>query len=254
MVSRAGKSAPRLIHDLLDYDLRKSAKTGKHILIDPAPIYNGKYVDRGSNCQHKLLMKDRQMATLHPQEELNPTTICKIAAYCSICRYHFMVTVDFQDCIDGQSPCTLEDLENPLHHFRVVDSRWSKNLKDAYKSMEHEFACTAAKCPVKVEVKILPARLSTDMVSLLTNPQDIMVRGQNAIKEDPIRFAGQRPLYPIQVLGNLLTYLQDAGGEVKKQIAKRNKRLRLAFGDDCDSLLKYLGFELKLEQSPQPDV
>ncbi|QSZ31975.1 hypothetical protein DSL72_001544 [Monilinia vaccinii-corymbosi] len=91
------------------------------------------------------------------------------------------------------------------------------------------------------------------MVSLLINRQDILARGQQEIEADPTRFEGHRPLYPIQVLSNLRTYLQDAGGEPRKQIARRNKKFRLAFGDDCDSLLSYLGFELKLEQSSQPE-
>ncbi|ESZ96696.1 hypothetical protein SBOR_2955 [Sclerotinia borealis F-4128] len=250
------KTAPRLVNDLLDYDLRRSTKTGKHILIDPAPIHNdahfGERTDP-SGCRHELYRKDLQTASLHPHEDPDPTTICKIAAFCFKCRYHFLITVDYRDWKDGQTPCNSRDPENPLHHFRVVDSRWLQNSNGVCNFVEHRFACTAATCPVKVEVKISPPRLFMSMVSLLTDLQNILGRGQKEIEADPKRFEGHRPLYPIQVLGNLRTYLQDAGGETRKQIARRNKKFRLAFGDDCDSLLKYLGFELKLEPSSQPE-
>ncbi|KAB8293208.1 hypothetical protein EYC80_007548 [Monilinia laxa] len=248
-----GKSAPRLLNDLLDYDLRTSAKTGRHILIDPAPIFNGTYVDQGSYCRHHLCIKDSQTSNLRPHEEPDRTTIYKTAAYCSQCRYHFLITVDFRDWEDGQTLCNFKDPENPLHHFRVLDSKLSKDSKDAYKLVVHQFACTSVTCPVKVEIKVQSPRLSTSMVSLLINRQDILVRGQKEIESDPTRFEGHRPLYPIQVLSNLRTYLQDAGGETRKQIARRNKKFRLAFGNDCDSLLSYLGFELKLGQSSQSE-
>lgn len=265
MFIHSGKSAPRLLNDLLDYDLRTSAKTGKHILIDPAPIFNGTYVDRGSYCRHYLCTKESQTSTppphekpdtstLPPHQEPDRTTIYKKAAYCSQCRCHFVITVDFRDWKDGQTPCNFNDPENPLHHFRVLDSKLSKDSKDAYKLVVHQFACTSATCPVKVEIKIQPPRLSTSMVSLLINRQDILVRGQKEIESDPTRFEGHRPLYPIQVLSNLRTYLHDAGGQTKKQIARRNKKFRLAFGNDCDSLLSYLGFELKLGESSQSEV
>lgn len=250
-----GKTAPRLVNDLLDYDLRRSAKTGRHILVDPAPIFNESHVDQrllASNCHHELYEKDSQTAPLRPHERPDPTTICKIAAYCSKCRYHFLITVDFRDWKDGQTPCNYMDLENPLHHFRVVDSISSQDSKNTYKFVVHQFACTATTCPVKVEVKILPPRLSASMIALLINPQDTLARGQKVIEEDPARFPGHRPLYPFQVLGNLRKYLQDAGSENRRDIAARNKRFRLAFGDDCDVLLSYLGFKLELRPSSNP--
>lgn len=255
-----GKTAPRLIADLLDYDVRKSAKTGNHILIDPAPIHEEPGDNQRLNnlrCHHQLYKKESQSATLNPNQEPDPTIICKIAAYCSKCRYHFQITVNFQDWKDGQTPCNTKDPENPLHHFRVVDSKYTKGQEDSkevYTLVEHQFACTAATCPVKVQVKIVPPRLSADKIPILTNRQDTQARGQREIEAEPERFEGHRPLYPLQVLSNLRSYLRDAARGTGKPIAARNKRFRLAFGDDCDNLLNDLGFNLKLEQSSDPEV
>ncbi|KAF7920098.1 hypothetical protein EAE99_008219 [Botrytis elliptica] len=250
-----GKTAPRLVEDLLDYDLRKSAKSGKHTLIEPAPIYNESNVDprlHANNCRHLLFRKDSQTDALRPHEEADPTTIRKIAAYCSLCRYHFRITVDFRGWKDGQTPCSPKDLENPLHHFRVVETRSSQNSKKIFEFAAHEFACTAATCPVKIFIKITPPRLSAAMIAPLINVQDTLSRGQRIIEKEPLRFTGHRPIYPFQVLSNLCQYLRDAGGADRKAIAARNKRFRLAFGDDCDALLGYLGFKSELRASSNP--
>lgn len=255
--ANVGKTAPRLVEDLLDYDLRKSAKSGKHTLVEPAPIYNESNIDprlHASNCRHQLYRKDSQSDTLRPHEGVDPTTFRKIAAYCSICRYHFRISVDFRGWKDGQTPCSPKDFENPLHHFRVVETRSSQNSKKAFEFVAHDFACTAATCPVKVIVKITPPRLSATMIAPLINVQATLDRGQRIIEKEPLRFTGHRPIYPFQVLSNLCQYLRDAGGSDRKAIAARNKRFRLAFGDDCDTLLGYLGFKSELRASSNPQV
>jgi hypothetical protein len=50
----------------------------------------------------------------------------------------------------------------------------------------------------------------------------------------------------------LKQYLSDAlAGQAKKRVATRNKKFLLAFADDCNEILEYLGFVL--EQGERTD-
>ncbi len=94
---------------------------------------------------------------------------------------------------------------------------------------------------------ISPPRLDKGHVALLTDAKRTYARGVKVMKEDadPNRFVGSSPAEPCEVLHVLRTYLHNALHQThSRKIAARNKRFRLAFGDDCDELLEYIGFNM----------
>jgi ubiquitin carboxyl-terminal hydrolase 25/28 len=264
----SGKTAPRLINDLLDYDPSRPKQNGRNLLTGDAPQYRGKNLLRKGyqDCHHTLMKKvERTIAPVWKDEQPDGSTKYVLATYCSICLYHFDITVDFRRGNDGQAPCNLSDNENPLHHLRLVDSTNSEEYEQRHGSSKyntlteaHRWVCSGATCPVVVSIKISPPRLAKELLSPVTNPKKVNARGRRVIQEEPDRFVGLMPIGPQQALTNLRTYLRDAK-EVQdpdklKKIAKRNKRLLLGFADECDSLFKYLDFTVVEEHGSDPDV
>lgn len=264
----SGKTAPRLINDLLDYDPSRLKQNGRNLLADDAPQYRGKKLLRMGyqDCHHTLMKKvERTNAPVSKDEQPDGTTKYVVATYCSSCRYHFDITVDFRRGQGLQSPCTLSDNENPLHHLRLRDSTnreeyEERNGVSKYRTITeaHRWECSGTTCPVIVSIKISPPRLGKKLLAPVTDPKLVNARGRRVIQEEPERFVGHTPINPWQALTNLRTYLKDAKeaqdpGKLKK-IAKRNKRLLLGFADECDSLFEYLDFKVVEEHGSDPDV
>jgi ubiquitin carboxyl-terminal hydrolase 25 len=264
----AGKTAPRLINDLLDHDPRYSKK-GRNLLVDPAPRFKGIALPprKGKyDCHHSLMKKEHQTnAPRSNDEQPDDSTEYKVAAYCSTCLYHFDVTANFWKRKTRKTPCNLADEHNPLHHLRVMESRTSREYREMqglnkYDQLTeaHRFVCSAADCPLVVDIKISPPRLSQTMLSYILDISKLDVRGRREIKNDPDRYQGMSPSKPLQALGYLRQYLMDAKGaksrtELKK-IARRNKKYMLTFADECNELFQYLDFVPVEETSPEPDV
>jgi ubiquitin carboxyl-terminal hydrolase 25/28 len=73
----------------------------------------------------------------------------------------------------------------------------------------------------------------------------LYTRGKRTIDDNPERYHDSRPQLPAEVLGVLRTYLSHAlqkRPDEKRRIAVRNRRFLLAFSDECNDLLEYLGF------------
>jgi ubiquitin carboxyl-terminal hydrolase 25/28 len=254
----AGKTAPRLITDLLDYDPRYRLRNGKNLLADPAPQFHGDpFMRKGPNdCRHSLIRKENQTsAPTSPDEQPDRDTKYVVASFCARCRYHFDITVDFRHRGgDVPVPCKLSDMENPMHHLHLVETSGqlagpitSKPQELPYE--EYRFVCSGSHCPVSVEIRITPPRLSKKLLALFLDVNLLQARGEKVISQDPNRYQGLVPLKPIQVLANIRTFLTDAKAqslktdEPPKRLAKRNKKYVLAFENECDALFLYLGFK-----------
>ncbi|KAE8449971.1 hypothetical protein EG329_007110 [Mollisiaceae sp. DMI_Dod_QoI] len=263
-----GKTAPRLINDLLDYDPRFHLKGAGNILADPAPRFKGQQIFRKDHtraCRHSLCKKGSQTnAPTSNDEQPDETTQYVVSAYCSQCRYHFKIAVDLWHQKDGQSPCHLSDKENPLHHFRLVESIDGKQHKEKHGQNKydvlteaHRFVCTGSRCPAVVEIRISPPRLSKNVLSPIMDPATVFSRGQREIQKEPERYAGQLPVSPATALGYLRQYLTDAQStrdpKEMKKIARRNKKYMLAFADECDALFSYLDFTPVEEPAVEPE-
>lgn len=246
-----GKSAPRLVSDLLDHDPRFSGRNGRNLLTDPAPIFRGIQILRKGphECRHILMSKAAQSSPpASDDEKPDLETKYVVAAFCSNCRYHFVITVDFTQGRRGQVPCKLSDGENPMHHLRLAASK--KHAAEGKYSLEAEsyrFVCSGASCPVTLDIVVSPPRLPPILFSSILDATELEARGRRVIAGEPERYVGLDPLTPMQVFSNMRQYLTDAKtapaqGEPRR-IARRNKKYFLAFADECDDLFKYLDFK-----------
>jgi ubiquitin carboxyl-terminal hydrolase 25/28 len=218
------------------------------------------------DCRHSLMEKvEQSKAPVSNDEQPDGSTKYVVASYCAQCRYHFTITVDFSQRREGQSPCRLSDEANPMHHLRLAESMDSteyaeKHGMTKYDSLTevHSFVCSGVNCPVVLEIKVFPPRLTRSLLLMVTDPAKMNGRGRRVIKEDPERYAGMGPLVPVQVLLNLRQYLLDAKATTDptqiKKIAKRNKKFVLGFADECDQLFEYLDFIPVQEESSDPGV
>lgn len=262
-----GKTGPRWLEDLLDYDSSRPRPDGKNLLTDPAPIYKSHKIyplrTLPKDCHHLLWRKEGQ--TSIPPFDKQPSTFtkCLSASFCSKCLHHFDVVVDYTKQPGKSVPCKA-GTSYPLHHFQYVGSevrteeelQMDKNKYDNYKE-EHTFACSAFICPAVLTVRISPPRLNKSQSALLVDPRKIYGRGAKIIDENPDRYGDSRPSLPCEVLAVIRTYLTHAltnGPGESKRIAARNKRFLLAFGYECHDLLEYLGFTYQLERIMNGDV
>ncbi|KFY29587.1 hypothetical protein V494_08632 [Pseudogymnoascus sp. VKM F-4513 (FW-928)] len=262
-----GKTSPRLLEDLLDYDSSRPRVNSVNLLTDPAPVYNSNkaYPPRThpKDCHHFLCRKDWQ--TSIPPFDQKPTTQtqCLSASYCSFCLHHFDVVVDYTQQPGKNIPCQA-GTAHPLHHFQYAGSEFRtqeelarpENKYDNYKE-QHAFTCSAFSCPATVTIRISPPRLNRTQSALLLDPRKVYARGAKIIEEDPDRYGESRPSLPCEVLAVIRTYLTHAltnGPGESKRIAARNKRFLLAFGYECKELLEYLGFTYEQERVMNGDV
>jgi ubiquitin carboxyl-terminal hydrolase 25/28 len=266
MVPLTGKTAPRLINDLLDYDPTQG-RNGRNLLAGPAPQYRGMPLPPRKGplaCRHTLMKKEsRTVAPVSKDEP--PSGEYVVSSYCSLCRCHFTIMVSYLQSMGGQVPCHLSDAANPLHHLQLWESEYSKEHveKHGYNKYDtvieaHRFACSAPNCPVIVDIKIAPPRLIPQMLSLFMDARKLKARGEREIMKEPERYQGLAPVQPLQVLSFLRTYLSDAKTHsatgAEKRIAKRNKKYMLSFADECDTLFEYLDFSLQKGEAPDVSV
>lgn len=264
-----GKTAPRLIEDLLDYDPRYRASNpqgDRSILADPAPRFRGQDIQRKGplDCHHILMRKDRQTNAPDASQHIKGTETFKVATYCITCKQHFTIICDYQN---STRHCDLQDEHNPLHHFITTnvenqqqhEARNQSRSKLENVSERYQFQCSADLCNLQVEIRIGPPRLTPVIFSTLLDPVKVAARGQRIIEGDPERYVGLSPVRPLQALGYLWTYIRNAKAssdlvQTPKRIAVRNKKFLLAFGDDSGEMFDYLGFTLIEEISTKDDV
>lgn len=252
--SSLGKTAPRLVQDLLSYDPRRSLPSGWNILTDPAPQFHRDVllpalVAKGS-CRHKYMTKLDQSQLPTPDRNPERSTSYKVASFCHECRCHLLLIVEFQNG-NGERPCP--NSQYPLHHFihhpqsssrrrSSVDGRKSDRWVD-----QQRFECSSPCCPAVLTIRISPPRITAEWETLLTDEKLVRERAEAVMKLAPDRFEGIAPPLPINVLLNLRSYLNNAlrNPEVKK-IASLNKKFVTCFGDfgqPCRDLLEYLEFK-----------
>ncbi|KAF4637933.1 hypothetical protein G7Y89_g166 [Cudoniella acicularis] len=263
-----GKTAPRLINDLLDYDPKyREQRGGKNILADVAQRFRTVATPRKrpTDCRHALMkIVPNTVAPVSDDEQPNGDTKYVVSTFCQRCRYHFDITVDFTRWKDHQTPCKLSDPENPMHHLQLVESIYTKDQPDRLQASKynptlelHLFSCSRKTCPVQVDIKISAPRLIRSMLGPIMDNTKLHARGAKEIQKDPQRYTGLQPVTAAVALGYLKTYLADARAARNqpgpKRIAKRNKKYALAFGTECDTLFEYLDFKTIKEDTQEPD-
>ncbi|KAF1843760.1 ubiquitin C-terminal hydrolase-like protein [Cucurbitaria berberidis CBS 394.84] len=251
-----GKTAPRLLQDLLTYDPRYEEKAGSNSLTSAPPQHNpnGEKVRAVPfrNCRHALHTKNEQSQLPVAGEAPDHSTKYKVASYCSQCRWHIDVVLDFCDDGSKNRPCKQGDMEYFLHHFLFEsEDNTSDNvgLSAQYRPRTYQFRCSAPSCPVLVRISFKPPRLSEQDIETLTDGAQLRRRWEAAKQ-----IAGER-VSPnmarrVDAPDFLYTYLQDSLNPVKgkTRIPLLNRKFLTTFGKDCDSILKRLGFTKELER------
>ncbi|KAI9816932.1 MAG: ubiquitin-specific protease ubp2 [Phylliscum demangeonii] len=254
---KSGRCAPSFLEDLLQYD-PCHVQLGSNILTDPPrKLEDGgvlPVIVNARSCRHRYMLKPEQSFVPAIDSRPDPMSWYQAASVCTECREHMTLTVEFGG-EDGDGPCPNQAF--PLHHLRYdpAASRpctTDREPKNAHLWVdERRFVCSSPRCSAVITILIRPPRLSSEHISLLTDPSRIQERAQREIDRAPARFQGYTIPEPVAVLQNLKQYLHDAlrDGEHKK-IRADNKRFMNTIGEDCSALLEYLGFRYHVEPGP----
>ncbi|KAH7393973.1 ubiquitin C-terminal hydrolase-like protein [Phaeosphaeria sp. MPI-PUGE-AT-0046c] len=255
-----GKTAPRLLQDLLTYDARYEERAGRNLLTSAPPQHDPSRPPAAAvphrNCRHALVTKDEQSLLPSPQEEPTQSTVYKVASYCSQCRWHIDVVVDFRNGSTYSRTCKKGDTEYFLHHFvyeEEPEGNATFGLGNQLAPRSYIFCCSAPQCPVKARVHMKPPRLSDQDIETLTNQAQLRRRWEAAKQKGGER-ADNTMARRVDGPDFLNTYLQDSLNPVqgKARIPLLNKKFLKTFGSDCDSILTRLGFTSEWEEDGDP--
>lgn len=254
----AGKTAPRLLEDLLKYNPKNKDRDGYNTLTDLLPIdgsdeiFNIDLHEEG--CHHNYMLKFEQSFIPPIDTRADSTTAWKIATICLLCRYHLDLIIDFRGKESPLNACP--NREYPLHHFifesSASDAGRESEQRDAIdpqsSSSHFQFHCTAEQCQAALLIQFHPPRLRNDQIRKLADPNLLEVRKEAAVQADPARFDEFQTAKPVEVLEVLYAYLRDSldltRPATRRRIPVRNRLFMLSFGSDCDKILQDLGFRL----------
>lgn len=253
-----GKTAPRLVQDVQDYDPAHPPGTGRNLLSDVPPVYPEHY--NGPQdfisplaCRHQYARKEMQTFLSQPDQRRNTGTPSRVSAMCTKCRTHLQVVVNYAGAI-GQSG---QNLSSHIHHFAYKSGRQRGGVSPVEVTPKGQVAesfhyeCSYLSCSAAASVRVLSPVLADDRVRLLTNVDLLEERTDAAIAAYPERMEGIARPPPISVLANLRIYITNAIRDVQrsKSISAVNKRFMACFGVEgrpCGELLEFLGFTFKV--------
>ncbi len=253
-----GKTAPRLLEDLLHYDPRFEALHGSNILTDFPPPFDESVqrrptVPKGS-CRHVYMVK-------YPQSRIPPidvqpdnASIYTVASFCQECRCHLVLTVEFRGNDTYRDYCPSQ--QYPLHHFLHDPSTLPSDADAGERCLQFGFRCSAEPCRARAFVQLRPPRIRPEHLRLLTEPKLLEARREAAVQVDRQRDTEFVTAKPIDALEVLYRYLQDSFERSrpanKRRIPPLNKRFMVTFGTDCNDLLSGLGFKYMQSVSRSP--
>ncbi|KAL8767123.1 MAG: hypothetical protein Q9209_006285 [Squamulea sp. 1 TL-2023] len=250
---RGGKTAPRLLDDLNNYDPRRPSTVGNNLLVNlPKQNENGELpipVSRHKNqCRHQWDTKDNQCHLPLIIGRPDPKAVSTVAAFCEHCMCHLDLSIEFPS--GGASSCPSQ--ESPLHHFVYCPQVSQPRLKSGNAAKVESsagwedlvwFQCSTTQCSARLRIRTSSPHLRPNWVDLLTNKELIKMRAEKAMSDDPARFEGHAVPFPSEVLSNLRTYILNAlRDDTRRTIPAHNKRWLLCLGDPCAELLEYIGF------------
>ncbi|KAJ5570525.1 Peptidase C19 ubiquitin carboxyl-terminal hydrolase 2 [Penicillium hispanicum] len=264
-LQRGGKTAPRLAEDIQLYDTAHPPGTGRNLLSEVPPVYPARYdgpLDylAVGGCRHTYVTKTNQTSLVKGEHRHGPRTSSKVAAMCSKCRCHLEIVVNHT----GGGMLDIHSLSHHIHHL-VYKSGRQKNtmtlgeVTDTGQVAEtFYYECSDWSCSATVSLRILSPLLSPENVRLLTDPDMIRKRADEAFAAQPTRLEGIAHPLPTTVLELLRFYLLNAlhNHERSKTFPAHNKRFMVAFGmngNPCKELLEFLGFSyLESQRSWEP--
>lgn len=236
------------------YDPAHPPGTGRNLLSEVPPVFQERRDGpqdwiSSEACQHKYLLKADQ--TFLAQEELKkrPGASSKVSAICSRCRCHLQVVVNHNS---GGHTFARHPREGHIHHLVYKSGRQhstsSVEVTEQGQVVEtFHYQCSHISCSAMVSLRILSPLLNPQFVYLLTNPEAIRQRAEEAIAAEPERLEGIAKPLAINILDNLRLYLSNAlhNNKFSKAISGNNKRFMISFGVEgkpCQQILEFLGF------------
>ncbi|KAG9192344.1 ubiquitin carboxyl-terminal hydrolase 25 [Alternaria panax] len=251
-----GKTAPRLLQDLFTYDPRYEEGAGRNLLTSPPPPHNSKAPPVAAvpsrNCRHNLFTKSEQSLLPVAGQEPSPNTVHKVASYCVKCRWHVDVLVDHRTDAAKVQSCGKGNEDYALHHFLYHGedgATGTARLEPQLRPRTYIFRCSAPECAVRLRVSMKPPCFSEQDIDTLTNQAQLRRRWE-AAKQTAGDRADASMARRVDAPDYLNTYLQDSlkPAKGKARIPLLNKKFLKTFGQDCDSILRRLGFEKHREE------
>lgn len=247
-----GKTAPRLLQDLLLYDPRKPPPSGFNILTD-IPVHDEEQgsqlpppplVGKGS-CSHEWSLKPNQCSAPEDGDKSDPRRAYLLAAYCAVCRSHLDLMLEVR-----KGGCPAEGWA--FHHFLhrpELSEGWKAEATFPNNNVfewtdSQTFQCSSPACKSRLDIRFKPPRLLQEWVDLLNDKTIIKTRAEGVIAADPTRFEGFAIPPRVDVLLHSKHYLTNPlyNPEKSKKIQGHNKRFLLSMGESCADILNYFGF------------
>ena len=256
----SGKTVPRLLQDLVDFDPKRLSSGGGDTFAG-IPFHDASKEDEDpllphGGCRHHWALKLNQIDFPEADDtKPSPSTPWTLACYCAKCRCHLDVIVGYEDAIGGQRPCPSS--KYPLHHFvyqsdpSVINSPDTNGLGGrGWPSQDRRFRCSAPSCGAILSTKHKAPRLSEEWVLLLTDKVAIKTRAEKAIRSEPDKFQGHACPLPGGVLETLWRLVVRALNEPENRpYARDGKSFLLNLGEPCAELLRLLGFSSNVNET-----
>ncbi|KAJ9197928.1 hypothetical protein DTO164E3_5484 [Paecilomyces variotii] len=251
---RAGKTAPRLAADINLYDPQNPPSSGRNLLSQVPPVFPGGYNGiqqwiSPAACQHIYTTKTNQTILPPQTQRRGAGTTYRVAAVCSKCRYHLQLVVTYTKDVGQIS----QNQADHIHHFVYKSGRQAggQSTEEITPKGQHvetfHYECSYLTCSAVASLRIASPLLGPQWVQLLTDPELLKNRADEAINAHPDRLEGVGHPLPINVLENLRTYISNAlhDRQRSKSISAVNKRFMVCFGVEgipCQDLLRFLEF------------
>ena len=236
------------------YDPAHPPGTGRNLLSEVPPVFQGRHDGprdwiSSDACQHKYLVKANQTFLVQEEQKRRPGASSKVSAMCSRCRCHLQVVVTHNS---GGNAFSRQIKDDHIHHLVYRSGRQqgtsSVEVTEQGQMVEtFHYQCSHLSCTAMVSLRILSPLINPQFAYLLTDPETIRQRAEEAIAAEPERLEGMAKPLPINILDNLRLYLSNSlhNSNLSKAISANNKRFMISFGVDglpCQQLLEFLGF------------
>ncbi|TGZ80238.1 cysteine proteinase [Ascodesmis nigricans] len=238
--ARPGRSAPRLLENVLEHD---PSIPGKQALSDDfSPLT--------AHVGHKhTLHQITEICTLplYAGSPLNDRYT--IASICEECRLHVTLIVDCTpDPRSDRPPRPCPTADNPLHFFTYCpsastpfygnDDRWEET---------RVFRCVGDDCPVEVTVKTTSPYINERLRLLLMDKPTLRERQNEFIQKNKEQIDPSSKIHtddlPGRALETMLSYLKNAKRGDDRSIPRANKRYNTFLTDECAELFERAGFQ-----------
>lgn len=250
-----GKTAPRLLQDLIDYDPRRPSYNDYNVLTEIPFHDTGRDGDppiSQNGCRHQWAIK-RNQANLPEDGKYEPgrSTSWTFPCYCVTCRSHLDLKIEYGRDSGEFNPCPSTD--RPLHHFLYAPELNQSEVADV-DGIESDartstpwspkcFRCSAPQCGALVIIQLKPPKLKIDWVSQLTNKFVIKARAEKEMARNPEKFQGHAIPTAGTVLETLAALTRGAIFETGKPPFPRDRKSWLLnLGEPFVELMIYLGF------------